>query len=72
MKKNPQYNFKASGNMNHIKQHSEFDVDLRYGKNMKDENSHVEVSASLDHAIKTWDDASTNFTGQLVHPGKVF
>ena len=64
-------NVKLVGNINHNKKHSEVDLDVRYGADFKDEEKHIDLSASMDRAIKSWSSASAAMNAQFLM-GKVF
>ena len=71
VKRNPELNVKLVGNINHNKKHSEVDLDVRYGADFKDEEKHIDLSASMDRAIKSWSSASAAMNAQF-SMGKVF
>ncbi|KAL3871450.1 hypothetical protein ACJMK2_039447 [Sinanodonta woodiana] len=70
VKKNPELNFKALMEMNHNYKHSEFDADINYGPDFKDQNRSIEVSAQLNHDIKGWEGASADGSINLKHSGQ--
>ena len=71
VKKNPELNFKALVEMNHNYKHSEFDADINYGPDFKDQNRSIEVSAQLNHDIKGWASASADGSLNFKHVGQV-
>ncbi|KAL3871442.1 hypothetical protein ACJMK2_039441 [Sinanodonta woodiana] len=70
VKKNPELNFKALVEMNHNYKHSEFDADINYGPDFKDQNRSIEVSAQLNHDIKGWASASADCSINFKHVGQ--
>ena len=71
MKRNPELNMKLVGNINHNADHTEADLDIRYGSNFKDDNKRVEMSISSDRKFNSILDVSADGQLRFRHMGQV-
>ena len=72
VKRNPELNLKLIGNVDHNAEHSEGDLDIRYGADFKDDNKHIEVSLNSDRNFNDIFDVSANGQLRFRHLGQVF
>ena len=59
--KNPEYNTQLNFNLDHKKKHSAAEVEVKYGKDMKDKNKRVYLSTSLNRKLASWKNAQLTF-----------
>ncbi|XP_052775371.1 uncharacterized protein LOC128213563 isoform X2 [Mya arenaria] len=68
VKRNPELNFKVLAGMDHNAKHSQFDFDLVYGKDFKDENKHVDISIEMNRKGNSLDKASGEIKSRIRIP----
>ena len=72
VKKNPELNFQADLDMSHNpRKHTGMNVEVKYGKNVKDLKKVVSASANVNHAIKSISSASVDYKVKVAHPAQV-
>lgn len=64
-KRNPDYNLKVMGNINHNWKSSGIDMDISYGKDFKNKENQIGLTAALTRSLKSWTFASLSFNSKL-------
>ncbi|XP_041357844.1 uncharacterized protein LOC121374798 [Gigantopelta aegis] len=70
VKKNPELNFQADLDMSHNpRKHTGMNIEVKYGKSVKDLKKVVTVSANVNHALKS-KSSSVDYKVRVKHPAK--
>ena len=71
VKRNPELNLKLLGNVNHNKKHTDIDLDVRYGANVKDESRHIDMAFEVNRNMKSVMQAQGDIMTRFRFPGMV-